>query len=176
VRLGGKERLEDLVCLLRGLAPRRISLNGHQNFLFFRSLRLDGQLGAPIHFLHRIDAVIMRLCMTVLQLAANRDLKVCASSVRADILCGLASAQEADQIFKAFFITKPHARESDGQSAARSLNRMTAACGLPRTLRAAQVLFHSTHQKPRPMKTPAGAPTVFVTWMRSAMRAASEGC
>jgi hypothetical protein len=48
--------------------------------------------------------------------------------------------QPADQIFNAFFTTKRFKAPAwDFGSAAPSLNRMAAACGLPTTLRAAQV-------------------------------------
>jgi len=50
---------------------------------------------------------------------------------------GLPS-QQADQIFNAFFTTKRHGPVWDCRSAGPSLNHMTAACGLPTTLRAAQ--------------------------------------
>ena len=49
--------------------------------------------------------------------------------------------QQADQIFSAFFTTKPMVPVWDCPSAAPSLNRIAAACGLPTTLRAAQVFM-----------------------------------
>jgi len=42
--------------------------HGHQNFFFLRSLRLDGQLARPIHFLHRINAVHDEVHQDLLQL------------------------------------------------------------------------------------------------------------
>jgi C4-dicarboxylate-specific signal transduction histidine kinase len=46
--------------------------------------------------------------------------------------------QQADQIFNAFFTTKRHGTGMGFGSAAPSLNRMEAACGLPKTLPGAQ--------------------------------------
>src|SRR2546422_10491649 len=43
VRLGGKERLKDLVRLLRGQTHSSIA-DGHHNLLVFRSLRFDIEL------------------------------------------------------------------------------------------------------------------------------------
>jgi len=53
-----------------------------------------------------------------------------------DIGVGLP-AQQADQIFKAFFTTKPTARVWDSPSAARSLSHMAAACGCDNSPRGA---------------------------------------
>src|SRR5260370_105852 len=67
VRLRRKKRIEDLVRLLRGKPYTGIA-HGHQNFFFLRSLRLDGQLARPIHFLHRINAVHDEVHQDLLQL------------------------------------------------------------------------------------------------------------
>jgi len=58
-------------------------------------------------------------------------------------------AQQADQIFKAFFTTNLTARVWGYPSAARSLSRMAAACGLLTTLRAAPVFISPCPPKPR---------------------------
>src|SRR6266478_5026209 len=67
VRLRCKKRVEDLVRLLWG-KPYTCIADGHQNLFFLRSLRLDGQLARPIHFLHRIDAVHDEIHQYLLQL------------------------------------------------------------------------------------------------------------
>src|SRR6266478_1851945 len=67
VRFRCKKRVEDLVRLLRGKPYAGIA-DGHQNFFFLRSLRLDGQLARLIHFFHRIDAVHDEIHQHLLQL------------------------------------------------------------------------------------------------------------
>ena len=59
--------------------------------------------------------------------------------------------QQADQIFNAFFTTKPMGPAWDSASAAPSSNRMVAACGLLTTPRAAQVFVSPYPPKPRQM-------------------------
>ena len=56
--------------------------------------------------------------------------------------------QQADQIFKAFFTTKPQGTGMACPSATPSLNRMASACGLPTTLRAAQIFISLCPPKP----------------------------
>ena len=51
--------------------------------------------------------------------------------------------QHADQIFNAFFTTKLHGTGMGLRSAAPSLNRTVAACGLP-TTRPRGAIFHFT--------------------------------
>ena len=55
--------------------------------------------------------------------------------------------ENADQIFSAFFTTKPQAQEWVWRSAAPSSSHMVAACGLPRILRAGRTLFKITHYR-----------------------------
>jgi signal transduction histidine kinase len=57
--------------------------------------------------------------------------------------------RQADQIFKAFFTTKPQGPAWACPSATPSLSRMAGACGLPTTLRAAQIFISLCPPKPR---------------------------
>jgi phosphoglycerate-specific signal transduction histidine kinase len=59
-------------------------------------------------------------------------------------------AEQAEQIFKAFFTTKPKAPEWGFASASQSLSRMAAACGLPTILRAAQLFSSPCPSRSRP--------------------------
>src|SRR5216684_5753318 len=69
VGLSRKERLEDLVRLLRGKSHSGIA-DSHHNFLVFRSLRFDSELARSIHILHRIDAIKHEVHHDLLQLHA----------------------------------------------------------------------------------------------------------
>ena len=63
----------------------------------------------------------------------------------------------------------------DFRSAARSLNRMAAACGLPTTLRAAPTFISRYPRNPGTCMTTAGDPTVFVIDDDDVVRAAIQG-
>ena len=67
------------------------------------------------------------------------------------------------------------APEWDSASAARLSNRMVAACGLPTTLRAAQVFVSPYPPKPRQLKTHEVASAVFIFHEVAAMRAVIPG-
>src|ERR1700758_1061849 len=54
VWFGGKERIEDLVCLLRWQSHASIA-DGDQELLIFRSLRFDGEFARSTDILHGID-------------------------------------------------------------------------------------------------------------------------
>ena len=75
VSLGGKERIKDLVCLLRwkphaGIADR------DQHLTILTALRLDDELARPIYILHRVDAVHHEVHQHLLQLhAISHDLR-----------------------------------------------------------------------------------------------------
>jgi phosphoglycerate-specific signal transduction histidine kinase len=58
--------------------------------------------------------------------------------------------QQADQIFNAFFTTRATGLAWAFRSAALSLNRMEAACGLPTTLRVAQAFTSRYPPNSRP--------------------------
>src|ERR1700674_5673915 len=75
VSLGGKERIKDLVRLLRWKPHARIA-DRDQHVTILAELRLDGELARPIHILHRIDAVYHEVHQHLLQLhAISRDLR-----------------------------------------------------------------------------------------------------
>jgi hypothetical protein len=78
MRLCGKERIEDLVRLLRGQTYAGIA-DAHHKLPVFRSLRPDGELARPFLILHRIDAVNDEVHHDLLQLhAISHDLgKIC---------------------------------------------------------------------------------------------------
>ncbi len=69
VTLRREERVEDLVCLLRGQPNASIADANHE-LLAFRSVRLDGELAHPVHILHRLDAVVDEVHQDLLQLHA----------------------------------------------------------------------------------------------------------
>src|SRR5271154_4566239 len=56
MKLGGKERIENLIRLLRG-QPHAGIADGHENFLVIQQARNDEESPRPIYTLHRIDAV-----------------------------------------------------------------------------------------------------------------------
>ncbi len=78
VSLRGKERIEDLVRLLRRKPGASIA-DGQQELLVFRSLRFDVELPRPIYILHRIDSIHHEIHQHLLQLhAIGHDLgKIC---------------------------------------------------------------------------------------------------
>ncbi len=69
VSFGGKERIEDLVPVLRGKSHAGIA-HGHKGLLVFSPLRLDDQLARPLHIPHRIDAIDHQVHQHLLQLHA----------------------------------------------------------------------------------------------------------
>ena len=71
----------------------------------------------------------------------NEQLMVCVS----DFGVGLPP-QQADQIFHAFFTTKPHESAWDWPSAAPSMNRMAAFVGCRQFSARREFSPHSTHQ------------------------------
>ena len=73
---------------------------------------------------------------------------------------------QADEIFNAFFTTKTHGPAWDFASAARLSNRMVAACGLPTTLRAAQVFVSPYPPKPRQMNDTRSRSPIVSSFMR----------
>jgi len=79
-----------------------------------------------------VDGTRRALAITS-QPADNEELLVSVSDT------GIGLPPQADQIFKAFFTTKPHGTGWGCPSAARSWNRTAVACGLEPTLRAARV-------------------------------------
>src|SRR5712691_1320597 len=84
MKLRGKERIEDLVRLLRGKPYAGIA-DGHHKSLVFRSLRFDDELARPIHIFHRIDAVTDEVHHDLLQLhAISHDLGKVRRQVPAD--------------------------------------------------------------------------------------------
>jgi len=69
MRLGGKEGIKNLLCLLwrqthAGIADR------DQHMTILGALRLDGDLARPIHVFHRVDAVHHKVHQHLLQLHA----------------------------------------------------------------------------------------------------------
>ena len=56
VILGGKERIKDLVRLLRWQTHTGITDRDHQ-LLIFNGLRLYGELARPVDIFHRFDAI-----------------------------------------------------------------------------------------------------------------------
>jgi hypothetical protein len=83
------------------------------------------------------------------QRAGNEQLPVSVS----DTGVGL-SPQQTNQIFDTFFTTKPAAPAWDFASAAPSLNRMAAPCGLLTTLRATQAFVSRYPPRPRHAHSP----------------------
>jgi len=105
-----------------------------------------------------------------LQRAENDHVLVCVS----DTGLGLP-LQQADQLFNAFFTTKPHAQAWGCPSADPSLSRMTAACGPPTTLPAGQVFLSPYPPRRRPRNEPARHFHVFVVDDDPSMRASIQG-
>src|SRR5246127_5284789 len=67
VWFGGKERIEDLVCLLRG-QPHASIADRDQELFVFRSLRFDDEFARSIDILHGIDTVHDQIHYDLLQL------------------------------------------------------------------------------------------------------------
>src|SRR5438445_4882929 len=104
VRLGGKERLEDLAPLLRG-QPHAGIADGHHNLLVFRLLRFDGELARPIHVLHRIHAIEHEVHQHLLQLhAIPQDRGKLCRQLRPDgyVVSRYLAAQEDDHLSNDF--------------------------------------------------------------------------
>src|SRR6266404_9067249 len=100
VRLGGKERLENLVPLLRGQTHSAIS-DGHQNLLVFRSLRFDSELARPMHILHRIHAIEHEVHQHLMKLQAiYQDIGKICGQLRSDryVVSRCLAAQEDDHL------------------------------------------------------------------------------
>jgi len=78
LRLGGKERIKDLIGLLRREPHAGIADRDHQ-LAVFGLLRLDGEFARPIYIFHRIDAISHEVHQHLLQLhAISHDLrKIC---------------------------------------------------------------------------------------------------
>src|SRR6267143_111938 len=82
VSLGGKERIEDLVCLLRWNPHARIA-DRDQHLTILTALRLDVELARHLHILHRVDAVHHEVHQHLLQLhAISHDLREVCSEFR----------------------------------------------------------------------------------------------
>jgi hypothetical protein len=82
VSLGGKERIKDLVRLLRWQPHARIA-DRDQHLTILTALRLDGELARPIHISHRVDAVHHEVHQHLLQLhAISHDLREVCSEFR----------------------------------------------------------------------------------------------
>src|SRR5882724_6956667 len=67
MKLGSKERIEDLIRLLRG-QPHSDIANGDQQFTLLSLLRLDRKFPSGVHFLHSIDAIKYEIHEDLLQL------------------------------------------------------------------------------------------------------------
>src|SRR6202171_2893734 len=76
--LGGKEGVEDLICLLRGQSHAGVA-DGYHKFLILDSLRSNSELALCIQAFHRIDAVDHEVHEHLLQLhTVSHDLgKIC---------------------------------------------------------------------------------------------------
>src|SRR5712664_246149 len=75
VSLGSKERIKDLVRLLRW-QPHTAIADRDQHLTILIALRLNGELARPTHILHRIDAVHHQVHQHLLQLhAISHDLR-----------------------------------------------------------------------------------------------------
>src|SRR3982074_315619 len=69
IRLGSKEGIEDVLCVL-WVQPQAGIRDGYLYFLFFRSVGADDQLASPIRVFHRIDAIDHEVHEPLLQLHA----------------------------------------------------------------------------------------------------------
>src|SRR5208282_5522544 len=84
MKLGGKERIENLIGLLRGQAHAGIA-DGYEDFLVFQQPRINGELPCSIHALHRINAVHDQVHHHLLQLhAISHDLRQVSSQIHRD--------------------------------------------------------------------------------------------
>jgi len=84
VRFGGKERIKNLVRLLRGQAHASIADRYHE-LLIVRSLRFDGEFAGPVRIFHRIDGINHKIHECLLQLhAISRDLGSIFRELRSD--------------------------------------------------------------------------------------------
>src|SRR5258708_1982243 len=73
IGLRGKERIKDLVRLLRR-QPHASITDRYQDLLILRSLRIDGEFSPPILALHCVDAIDDQVHEHLLQLhAVSRD-------------------------------------------------------------------------------------------------------
>jgi hypothetical protein len=69
VRFGGKERIKNLLLLVRRQAHAGIA-DRDQHVTILTALRLEGELAGPTHILHRVDAVHHEVHQHLLQLHA----------------------------------------------------------------------------------------------------------
>src|SRR6266853_1282977 len=69
VKLGGKERIKDMLRLLRGQPHSRIT-DGHNKVPVFSWLGLDGKVACSIRFSHRLNTVQDEVHHDLLQLHA----------------------------------------------------------------------------------------------------------
>jgi hypothetical protein len=82
VSLGGKERIEELVLLLRRQPRARIA-DRDQHLTILAALRPDGQHACSVCILHRFDAVHHQVHQHLLQLhAISQDLREVCSEFR----------------------------------------------------------------------------------------------
>src|ERR1700682_1499338 len=83
VSLGGKERIKELVYLLRWQPRAGIADRDEHLTILTTALRLDGELARPIHSLHRINAVHHEVHQHLLELhSMSHDLREVCSEFR----------------------------------------------------------------------------------------------
>jgi len=145
------EVIREMVVLLRGEATR---------YSILVQTELEADTPRLMADRVQLQQVLMNLMLNAMDamkdIVGTRELAIKSQRVENDhvLVCvsdtGLGlPLQHADQLFNAFFTTKPHGTGMDCLSADPSLSRMAAACGPPTILPAGQVFVSVCRPRPR---------------------------